>query len=215
MIHFTLSEPGNSHQNEDVVMIRSHPHDAEVLLCALADGQGGQFGGGKAARVAVEETLRKAALHSPGKLCKGATWREITRAADATVCQEENAGYTTLIGFCVTHNFLCGASCGDSALLLINRKKHSWLTENQRKNPPVGSSGAIPVAFSVALRGDWKLLAMSDGVFKFIGLDEVAKIAQQQSGENLIQALHESVLQNNAGKLPDDFSIALFHNETP
>ena len=213
MIHFTFTAPGHSHQNEDVVEVRAHPQDESVLLCSLADGQGGQFGGGAAARVAVEKTLETACNFPVEKLRAAASWRDVFRAADAAVSGNGNAGYTTLIGFCVTRDFLCGASCGDSALLLLNGAQFSWPTEKQKKNPPVGSGGALPVAFSAKLQRDWKLLAASDGVYKYVGWDAIIRSAQQHHGEQLLAALHDIALQNNAGKLPDDFSAALFQND--
>lgn len=214
MNHFTFSAPGHNHKNEDVVEVRPHPQDESVLLCALADGQGGQFGGGAAARVATEKTLQAASLRVAKELREAATWREITGAADDAVSQNQDAGYTTLIGFCVARDFLCGASCGDSALLLLNGAQLSWPTQQQRKNPPVGSGGAAPVAFREKLQSGWKLLAVSDGVYKYLGWDAIIAIAQRNGGDNLIAALHQLALKNNAGKLPDDFSIALLQDET-
>ena len=68
------SEPGDGHINEDVVVVRPHPGNADVLLCALADGQGGQAGGAAAARVGVEESLRAASSFPASELHGEAVW---------------------------------------------------------------------------------------------------------------------------------------------
>ena len=82
---YTYSEPGQGHDNEDAVLIQSHPGDSNTLLCALADGQGGQSGGAEAARLAVQESLKVAATFSPSMLLKESTWLRILSAADEAV----------------------------------------------------------------------------------------------------------------------------------
>jgi VCBS repeat-containing protein len=110
---------------------------------------------------------------------------------------------------CVVGETLCGASCGDSAALLINDDKAVWLTDNQVKNPPVGSGAAMPVAISATLGKVWTLIVMSDGVWKYVGREAVEAIARQKRGQQLIDTLRQSVTTTNADKLPDDFSLAL------
>ncbi len=142
------SEAGEGHANEDVALVRPHPEDADVLLCALADGQGGQAGGGAAARVAAEESLRAAASFPAHELRQAAPWYAVVGAADEAVCEDDAAGYCTLVSLCVSAREVWGASCGDSGALLVQGERDFLLTEHQRKDPPVGSSAAYPVAFS-------------------------------------------------------------------
>ncbi len=207
------SEAGEGHANEDVALVRPHPEDAGVLLCSLADGQGGQAGGADAARVAAEESLRAASSFPAKELFGAAPWYAVVGAADEAVCEDVAAGYCTLVSLCVSEREVWGASCGDSGALLIQGGRNFLLTENQRKNPPVGSSAAHPVAFSARLHPGWKLLVLSDGVWKFVGWESIAWIAGQYQGQALIAALRGAAWDANGGRLPDDFTVALLHGE--
>lgn len=215
MQYFFHSEAGHEHVNEDAVAVRPHPEDPRALLCSLADGQGGQVGGAAASRLAVRESLDAASALPVEQLLESSAWYGIVSAADEAVDDDDEAGLTTLISLCITEEGICGASCGDSAALLIDGEREPWLTENQRKNPPVGSSAARPVTFATRLGPSWKLLVMSDGVWNYIGWDGVARLAKQSSGEELIFALRQAVLDSNGGKLPDDFTAALVQSSTP
>jgi serine/threonine protein phosphatase PrpC len=209
MPYFVHSEAGYNHQNEDAVEVQAHPKDGSILLCALADGQGGQYGGAAAAQIAVQKCLQLGSAYGAKQLLDPAIWCEILSGADDAVSQEPSAGYTTLIGLCVTHNGIYGASCGDSAALLINNGQPSLLTENQRKNPPVGSTAAVPIEFSARLDPGFQIVVVSDGVWKYVGWDAIIELCSKYQGYSLVSALRQLSLERNAGKLPDDFSVAL------
>ena len=53
---------------------------------------------------------------------------------------------------------------------------------------------------------------MSDGVWKYVGWDNIVRIAATQSGESLIASLRQAALDANGSKLDDDFSIALLQH---
>lgn len=219
MQYLSHSEAGHAHLNEDCVAVTRHPRDADgdadgdadALICVLADGQGGQFGGGVAARAAVEQCLSLASSHGAGQLLERAVWRAILSRADEAVERQSDAGFTTLIGLCVTPTQICGASCGDSAALLIEGGQFVELTGLQRKNPPVGSGVAMPATFGMARSAGSTLLLMSDGVWKFVGFDVIAAVARaqtrEQSGADLVWELRALQLSGNGAKLPDDFSV--------
>lgn len=83
VLHFlTHSEAGHNHINEDVVSACPHPQDANVLLCVLADGQGGQSGGGEASHRAVKACLNAASACSVQHLLMEDTWHEIVATVD-------------------------------------------------------------------------------------------------------------------------------------
>ena len=210
--HWTHSEPGHDHANQDVALVRPHPDDALSLLCALADGQGGRSGGAEAAHLAASECLSAASTFPAASLLDEAAWYPIVNAADEAVCEDDDAGYTTLVGLCVSAGVVCGASCGDSGALLLAGGRERLLTEHQRKDPPVGSSAARPVAFSARLVPGWKLLIVSDGVWKGIGWDGIARLARAHAGEALIAALRRAALDENGGALGDDFSVILLQD---
>ena len=47
------SEIGSHNENEDALEVVAHNSDSSLMICALADGQGGQRGGAAAAKCAV------------------------------------------------------------------------------------------------------------------------------------------------------------------
>jgi len=207
------SEAGDGHVNEDVVLVRPHSGGAGVLLCSLADGQGGQAGGAEAARVAAEESLRAAASFPANELSQAAPWYAIVGAADEAVCEDDAAGFCTLVSLGISEREVWGASSGDSGALLLSGGRDFLLTEDQRKNPPVGSSAARPVAFSARLTPGWTLLILSDGAWKYVGWERVVRIASGHQGRELVAALRGAAWDANGGRLPDDFSVALLHGE--
>ena len=208
---FHYSEIGSHNENEDALEIADHNSDSSLKICALADGQGGQHGGAAAAKCAVSSCLVKAQSISPRDLTNPFTWEEIGEYVDQNVAKLSEAGFTTFIGMCVTNSFVVGASCGDSAAALLVDEKFLILTEGQSKNPPIGSCGARLTPFSAFLGENWKLLAMSDGVWKFTGWDSIIQAIKSESGENLISNLRDEVISRTK-EMVDDFSIILIES---
>jgi len=135
--------------------------------------------------VAAEESLRAASSFPASKLREPAPWYAVVGAADEAVCEDDAAGYCTLVSLAVSDGEVWGASCGDSGALLVSGGREFLLTEDQRKNPPVGSSAARPVTFSAA----------------------------RHQGRELVAALRGAAWDANGGRLPDDFSVSLLHGE--
>ena len=213
IFHWVYTESGDGHANEDVVCVRPHPEDAELLLCSLADGMGGQAGGAAAAQAAVEASFHAAASFPAEELRCSALWSPILSAADEAVAEDDKAGFCTLVSLCVSEHEVWGASCGDSAALLLSGGQEIMLTEEQRKNPPVGSSAAHPVTFSERLKPGWKLLVVSDGVWKYVGWEQIAGLAARNQGQTLIDALRRAAVEAGGGKLQDDFSLTLVQDK--
>src|SRR5688500_16429558 len=88
MRYLLHSEAPPNHPNEDAVDVRAHPNDPAILLCALADGQGGQRGGAMAAQLAVEAALTAAAALPVKRLGGRTTWPDVMRQADAAVAAD-------------------------------------------------------------------------------------------------------------------------------
>ena len=208
MRYFSHSEAGHNHNNEDTIAAQPHPRDAGTLLCALADGQGGQFGGAAASQTAIRKCLESAAERPVKQLLDRSSWHEILSGADEAVSEHSDAGFTTLIGLCVSGDKICGASCGDSTALLVDNSGYTVLTEKQRKNPPIGSSASFPVAFAADFKGS-TLLIMSDGVWRYVGNDAIAELCRVKQGQELILSLRQLQSGQNGGRLLDDFSIIL------
>jgi hypothetical protein len=207
----TFSEAGGHPVNEDAFTVQRHPADLNCWICCIADGQGGRAGGRQAAQLACRTAVESAISTSPAKLSNPFTWTSLLRKADQTVRDDTEAGFTTLIGFCVGPGDLAGASCGDSAVALFdcNQRLHD-VTANQLKNPPVGSGTAPFQPFGTLLSATWRVLAMIDGVWKYMGWDRISEAISATPGESLVLRLQDVVRSRNGGKFPDDFTVVSF-----
>ena len=118
-----------------------------------------------------------------------------------------------LVGLCVVPGAVAGASCGDSAALLVCGGRARPLTAAQAKNPPVGSGAAPFVPFAAGLVRPWALLAMSDGVWKYAGWAAITQAASALRGRALLEALQARARLPGSGQFPDDFTLVLFEGE--
>lgn len=185
--------------------------DSSGFVCAVADGQGGQAGAALAAAIACQTCIEKASSFPLDQLLSPLTWTTILRQSDAAVTAAENAGYTTLIGFCLAENAICGGSSGDSAVLLRGAgQRPRILTEGQAKNPPVGSGGAVFVPFASPLVSPWTVLAMTDGVWKYAGWESVLAASAEGAAEAILHKLRANAALQRTGCLQDDFTLAIF-----
>lgn len=205
----TFTEAGGHSHNEDALRVEPHPADPSVLLVALADGQGGRAGGGRAAQLAVDRAIVAARQHRASTL----GWREwlgILRGVDAAVAADPAGGFTTLVAFSVFDGELIeGASCGDSAVVVVDPEEWWEFTHDQKKNPPVGSGCAAFTPFDGSTPRPWQLVAMTDGVWKYAGWDAVKGLAGELRGEELIAALAARARLPGSGTFPDDFTVAV------
>ena len=134
--------------------------------------------------------------------------------ADTAVASDAEAGFTTLIGLCVSNNRVSGASCGDSAIVAIcGAEAPRVLTSRQFKNPPVGCGDATFVPFKMELTPPWKVLAMTDGVWKYAGWERVWDCAARLSGAELIAELQVAARLQTTGEFQDDFTVVLLESE--
>lgn len=208
MIDFhAFSEAGGHPINEDTYLLRRHPLDEDCWLCCIADGQGGRAGGARAAQVACEAAMELACRTAIEKLNSVRQWIEIVEQADRSVEADNTAGFTTLAVFGIFRNIVTGASSGDSAVLLLSDESPTILTERQRKNPPVGSGEAIATGFSSTLRDGWRVLAMTDGVWKYVGWDRIFELTKSHRGASVLDGLQEPARLPGSGKFQDDFTV--------
>ena len=209
---YSFSAAGGHPVNEDAFVLRPLWHDPDCWLVCVADGQGGRAGGASAAQLAcrtVSETMGNS-VSTP--------WNEIAALADVAVTANPAAGFTTLVALTVDESSgvqaVTGVSCGDSAALAV------WgdglmrvLTSRQFKNPPVGSGDATFVPFERELTRPWRVLVMSDGVWKYAGWDRVWASAARLSGEELLADLQVAARLKITGEFQDDFTIVLLESE--
>src|SRR5262245_1577469 len=126
-----FTEAGGHLHNEDILQIHKLPGH-EGFLCALADGQGGQIGAARAARMACQSVIEQALSLPVPKLLAPTSWIQILESTNQTVSNDLDAGFTTLVAFCLVPDFICGGSCGDSAAALVSGNDEKViLTERQ------------------------------------------------------------------------------------
>jgi serine/threonine protein phosphatase PrpC len=208
----SCSEAGGHRHNEDAFCVQAHPLAPDCWLCLVADGQGGQAGGGPAARLACQTALAAAFGCRPEGLIDPSPWPGIFRQADAAVAADAAAGFTTLVGLCIYRSRVVGASCGDSAALLVSGGKAKELSAGQRKDPPVGSEAAFAVPFAAEATEPWRVLVMSDGVWKYVGWDRLAATASRARGAEIIPALQELARLPGSGRFQDDFTVVVLES---
>lgn len=206
----SCSVAGGHPTNEDAFEVIRHPGGQSCWIGALADGQGGQAGGGEAARLACRVVIETVSSQPVRSVSIASTWVSALRLADERVCADRSAGYTTLIGFAVAGRHVIGAANGDSALWLGGADGRMLdLTARQAKNPPVGSGGAAPTPFAAELPASWIVLAMSDGVWKGVGRERIAELLQQRRGQALLDVLLAEARLPWSGGLGDDFTAVV------
>ena len=207
----TFSEAGGHIVNEDAFAVERHPGDPDCWLCCLGDGQGGRAGGAQASQLACRAAMDAALQESPRRLASPLAWAELLHGADEAVRDAREAGFTTLLGFCITKGYLAGASCGDSAVLVATSgQRPSVVTAGQAKNPPVGSGTAPFWPFGLALVVPWVVVAMSDGVWKYAGWDRVEEAVSAGHGQQIVERLQEGARLQGSGQFQDDFTVVVF-----
>jgi serine/threonine protein phosphatase PrpC len=209
----SYSETGGHLENEDAFAVQQHPLDPNLWLCFVADGQGGRSGGGAAARLACRAAVDLAVRWPPDRLANPAVWSSILESADEAVEADPVAEFTTLVGLAASRDRVVGASCGDSAALLMSAARVVELTAGQRKNPPVGSGSAVAVQFAATLSSGWQLLGMSDGVWKYVGWDRIVVAARRVRGATLVAELQQMARMPVSGAFPDDFTVVVLEDQ--
>lgn len=215
MINVTsFSEAGGHQKNEDAFIGCPHPSGPGCWLCFLADGQGGRAGGAAASRIACRIAAEAALNESPRELANPIVWGTILKQADRAVLADAEAGFTTLLGFFIAAGRLTGAASGDSAVFAVSEGEPAQeITKWQIKNPPVGSGEARFTSFSVSLNAPWSVLAMSDGVWKYVGWERLVEAAGAYHGQSLVEALKGLARLPRSGQFQDDFTLVVFEDQ--
>jgi PPM family protein phosphatase len=202
---YSFSAAGGHAVNEDAFALQ--PLGNTGYLICLADGQGGRAGGAAAAQLACRVALEHATTQPHA-------WEEALTRADEAVAADREAGFTTLVGLGVEGDRVRGASCGDSAALAVWRDTAPRvLTSRQFKNLPVGSGEATFIPFEAELVRPWRILVMSDGVWKYASWDRVWDLSARLSGEELLTELQDAARLKSTGEFPDDFTVVLLESD--
>jgi hypothetical protein len=163
--------------------------------------------------LACRKCVEFAAATNPIRLRMPNAWASILGRVDHVVTDDPGCGLTTLIGLSIVGDWISGASVGDSAVgLVCADRPFAVLTEQQFKDPPVGTGAANAVGFSAALVHPWTLLAMTDGVWKYAGWTKIRVCVEGGRGQDILNTLRDSV-RLRSGVYQDDFTLVVARSE--
>lgn len=195
--------------SEDRALVLQAAPDALVL--AMADGVGGQPGGGVAAQLAVEtvELEGAALIRRPVRY-----WRGLVQALDDALAAHPDSGQTTLIALCLSGGKVLGASVGDSEAWWITAAGHFDLTEAQKRKPFLGTGAAEPVAFALTLTEPGTLLLATDGLFKYADPLAITEAVRSAATVEAAADALEALACAPAGRFYDDLALVLVRLDT-
>ena len=174
------------------------------LVLAVADGVGGQSGGGEAAQLAIETVEMEGA----GLVRRNSqVWRGLLKALDDALAAHPDAGQTTLVALCLMPQKLIGASVGSSEAWWITADGHFDLTEAQKRKPTLGTGAAEPVPFELKLSGPGTLLLASDGLFKYADPLAITEAVRSAASADAAADALLTLASAPAGRFYDDVAL--------
>jgi len=87
------------------------------------------------------------------------------------------------------------------------------MTSGQHKNPPIGSGAASIVPFGTVVNAPWKMLVMTDGVWKYAGWERVIEAARRESGSQLVAVLQQAARSPSNGRFQDDCTVVVLEGK--
>lgn len=205
--------------NDDRHQIESD--DAGTLYAAIADGMGGAPYGDAAARVATVAAMRSLldGLDTSGAIAEA---HEEVSKLNAVLASPESG--STLLVVKVDEREgklrLQASSLGDTLLLLIRDSVPARLTSCQRigsgslLSQSLGQSDAplsIEPAISIPLFSDDRLVALTDGAWEPLSLEEIGQIvASAENAPLAAKAIIEAAEERNT---PDDATAIVIFAE--
>jgi PPM family protein phosphatase len=187
----------------DRAVVVQHP---EALVVAVADGSGGQAGGGEAAQAVIDAVERRLA-EGLVPLDKAA-WCALLVDLDRIIEEDPQAGEATAVVLAVGRRFIVGACVGDSRAVLLGRASVLDLTERQNRRPLLGTGGALPVPIMAPSKVG-TLVVGTDGLFAYVQPKELQRLASGRGSlDERARALLEAVRLPSGG-LSDDVALCL------
>lgn len=196
---YTSTKAGGG-TNQDRVTYFEHAQGTVILI---ADGAGGQGGGGIAADCSVE--FLRVACAKQG--LSPETCSQLLSALDSELSAHRTAGESTAVMIVIGHDMMFGASVGDSEAWLVEDGKTAVLTESQYRKPLLGSGAAIPVEFGpVPFAGT--LVVGTDGLFNYVRRNLIIESASRVDRAQLAETLSEAA-RMPAGGFQDDTTVVV------
>lgn len=200
--------------NQDRYLARSA---GAVTLLAVADGVGGEAGGGVASAAAVDALASSfefgardtaAALASAMRSVNDAVLR-------ATAESGHRLAASTLVAATVRGRQLCVANLGDSRAYLVRDGAARQITSDHSGELPssitrfVGDPrGVAPDVFVELLRPRDRVVLCSDGLTRHVAPEEIARAA----GDTAQRAAHELVDLANARGGQDNVTVVVYES---
>lgn len=178
----------------------------DLTILALADGAGGQSGGGEAANKAVTDLVQS--LSSLKSLPKAKDCVKALEQLDRSLYRDKNCGETTMVLVVEEKGRMVGASVGDSGAWRVSSEGLQNLTKSQRRKPFLGSGGCEPRGFGPLDLGDGRLLIASDGLFKYSDWGAIQAVLLNSSFDGCLDKLIEPC-RMKSGRLQDDLAVVV------
>ena len=77
------------------------------------------------------------------------------------------------------------------------------LTFKQRNRPPLGSGACLGTPFGYDVRSEEQTLLMSDGVFRWVEPEAIARTCREASDSEVMSRLLELQKRSESGDLPE------------
>ena len=184
-------------RGEDRAAVHEFPDSTIVVL---ADGAGGLSGGAEAADRIV------AALAGPFP-ASPAVLRDALLDVDASLYLDSTAGSAACALLVVDATGVAGAVAGDVEVMRLGRDRVERLVGRREPKPLLGEGGCWPAVFA-ARRSATRLLACSDGLWKYVRPDAFLAAAREIDVEAAADALANAA-RLPGGALQDDLSLVL------
>lgn len=207
VISLQTSTKAGGGTNQDRVTYFEHAQGTVVLI---ADGAGGQRGGGIAADCSMK-FLRVACARQE---LSPETCSQLLGALDSELCAHRTAGESTAVMAIIGDDMVFGASVGDSEAWLVQGGKTAVLTGSQYRKPLLGSGAAIPVEFGpVPFAGT--LVIGTDGLFNYVRRDLIIESVGSMDKAQLAENLSEAARMPAAGFQDDTTVVVCSRHEEP
>jgi serine/threonine protein phosphatase PrpC len=178
---------------------------AEALAVVVADGGGGMRSGGAASRCLVS-VVGAAVSDAAFALEETSSWVELFRATDAAL-NVNSAGETAGLVVVLGPRGILGISVGDSEAWVVRPTGVDELTVGRQAKQRLGTNRVVPTIFErAALNG--VLVVGSDGLFKFAGIDVIARVVRHNPFATAPSRLIELV-RLRSGQMAEDAAVVL------
>ena len=183
------------------------------IVIVVADGVGGQSGGGAAADLTRSLLREGIPRFTQEDWTDSFSWADLLTRTDQMIVSDPEAGMTTCVIIALpidSPGSLFGASVGDSEAWVVTGDDWIELTEHQARlgKSFLGRGDAEGIAFIGELNTGSTLVVATDGLFKYADADKICAAARLEHLDEATRNLVELV-RFPSGGLPDDIAVVL------